>query len=85
MSVSPGAIGGFGANHHLRQSLVFLDMPALQQPEVYIGGAAKLFDAEGKADQSRHRGFHDEVHAGLRHDDREGAWLSAENVLLTSS
>src|SRR5512138_3676265 len=30
ISVSPGAIGGFGANHHLRQSLVFLDMPALQ-------------------------------------------------------
>src|SRR5262245_49722979 len=26
VSVSPGATGGFGANHHLRQSLVFLDM-----------------------------------------------------------
>ena len=39
ISVSTGAIGGFGANHHLRQSLVFLDMPCLQQPEVYLGGA----------------------------------------------
>ena len=47
MSVSPGAIGGFGANHHLRQSLVFLDVPAMQQPEAYIGGAAQLFDADG--------------------------------------
>src|SRR5437764_11291033 len=47
ISVSPGAIGGFGANHHLRQSLVFLDMPALQQPEVYIGGAAKLLREDG--------------------------------------
>ncbi len=47
VSVSPGAIGGFGANHHLRQSLVFLDMPAMQQPEAYIGGAAKLFDEQG--------------------------------------
>ena len=47
VSVSPGAIGGFGANHHLRQSLVFLDVPAMQQPEAYIGGAADLFDAEG--------------------------------------
>jgi chromate reductase len=47
ISVSPGAIGGFGANHHLRQSLVFLDMPALQQPEAYIGGAATLFDDKG--------------------------------------
>ena len=45
---SPGAIGGFGANHHLRQSLVFLNVPAMQQPEAYIGGADKLFDASGK-------------------------------------
>ncbi len=44
VSVSPGAIGGFGANHHLRQSLVFLNMPALQQPEAYMGNAANLFD-----------------------------------------
>src|SRR5277367_6185779 len=48
VSVSPGAIGAFGANHHLRQSLVFLNMPILQQPEAYIGGAATLFDSEGK-------------------------------------
>src|SRR3546814_8382606 len=41
------AIGGFGANHHLRQSLVFLDVPTLQQPEAYIGGAASLFDDAG--------------------------------------
>jgi chromate reductase len=47
MSVSPGAIGGFGANHHLRQSLVFLNVPVLQQPEAYIGGADKLFDEQG--------------------------------------
>ncbi|MGD0193169.1 MAG: NADPH-dependent FMN reductase [Rhizomicrobium sp.] len=47
VSVSPGAIGGFGANHHLRQSMVFLDMPTMQQPEAYIGGAAKLFDENG--------------------------------------
>jgi chromate reductase, NAD(P)H dehydrogenase (quinone) len=47
ISVSPGAIGGFGANHHLRQSLVFLDVPTMQQPEAYIGGAMQLFDAHG--------------------------------------
>lgn len=46
-STSPGAMGAFGANHHLRQSLVFLDMPALQQPEAYIGHVDKLFDASG--------------------------------------
>ncbi len=48
VSASPGSIGGFGANHHLRQSLVFLNVPAMPQPEAYLGGADKLFDAAGK-------------------------------------
>src|SRR4051794_28549677 len=47
VSVSPGNISGFGANHHLRQSLVFINVPAMPQPEAYIGGAAKLFDNNG--------------------------------------
>src|SRR5580704_3219257 len=47
VSVSPGAIGGFGANQHLRQSMVFLDMPVVQQPEAYVGGAAALFAEDG--------------------------------------
>ena len=57
VSVSPGALSAFGANHHLRQSLVFLNMPAMQQPEAYIGGADKLFDAEGKLINDSTRGF----------------------------
>jgi chromate reductase len=57
VSVSPGLIGGFGANHHLRQSLVFLDMPTMQQPEAYIGGADKLFDANGKITNDGTRDF----------------------------
>lgn len=48
ISASPGAVGGFGANHHLRQSLVFLNIPVLQQPEAYLSGADKLFDAQGQ-------------------------------------
>jgi chromate reductase len=47
VSVSPGALSGFGANHHLRQSLVFLNVPAMAQPEAYIGDAANLFDNSG--------------------------------------
>jgi chromate reductase, NAD(P)H dehydrogenase (quinone) len=57
MTVSPGAIGGFGANHHLRQSLVFLNVPAMQQPEAYIGGAAQLFDSNGTITNEATRGF----------------------------
>jgi chromate reductase, NAD(P)H dehydrogenase (quinone) len=44
LSVSPGAIGGFGANHHLRQCLTFLDMPVLQQPEAYLARVADVID-----------------------------------------
>jgi len=36
-SGSPGMTGGFGSNHALRQSCVFLDMPVMQQPEAYWG------------------------------------------------
>jgi chromate reductase, NAD(P)H dehydrogenase (quinone) len=48
VSTSPGAMGGFGANHHLRQALVCLDMPTMHQPEAYIGGADKLVDSDGQ-------------------------------------
>lgn len=48
ISTSLGAIGGFGANHHLRQSLASLDMPTLGQPECYIGNTGRLFDADGE-------------------------------------
>ena len=57
VSVSPGAMGAFGANHHLRQSLVFLNVLTLAQPEAYVGGAAGLFDAAGKLTNDSTRGF----------------------------
>jgi len=48
ISASPGMLGGFGANQHLRQSLLALDMPTMQHPEAYISGSHKLFDAGGE-------------------------------------
>ena len=56
ISVSPGQYGGFGANHHLRQSLVFLNVPVLQQPEAYIAKAAELF-RDGKLIDDKTRTF----------------------------
>ena len=48
ISASPGAIGGFGANHQLRQACVFLDMPVMQQPEAYLGHVSDdSFDSDG--------------------------------------
>jgi chromate reductase len=47
VSCSPGAIGGYGANHQLRQSLVFLNVPVLQQPEAYVNFVGKSLDDAG--------------------------------------
>jgi chromate reductase len=57
VSVSPGALGAFGANHHLRQSMVFLDVPMMQQPEAYIGSIDKAFDAAGNLTNESMKGF----------------------------
>jgi len=69
MTVSPGAIGGFGANHHLRQSLVFLDMPTLAQPEAYVGGASDMFDESGAFKKPETKQFADKFMAAF------AAWI----------
>lgn len=71
VSVSPGSIGGFGANHHLRQSLVFLDMPAMPQPEAYIGRAGDLFDGAGNLTSEETREFAKEFMTAF------AAWVKA--------
>lgn len=48
ISQSPGNLGGFGANHHLRQILSAVNVPVVQSPEVYISHSAKLLDEQGK-------------------------------------
>lgn len=48
ISSSPGIYGGFGANHHLRQSLVFLNVLPLQQPECYLANIATSINEKGE-------------------------------------
>ena len=57
ISVSPGGLGGFGANHHLRQPLMFLNVLLLQQPEAYIGNVADLLDEKGGLKNESTRSF----------------------------
>lgn len=58
VSVTPGALGAFGANHHLRQMFVFLNIPTMQQPEAYIANVSKLLDrATGKLTDASTREF----------------------------
>ena len=58
ISSAMGAMGGFGANHHLRQTLMCLNVPLLQQPEAYLGGVSdSLFEADGSLINERTRSF----------------------------
>ena len=41
-------MGAFGANHHLRQSFVFLNIDVIQQPEAYVRNVAEFIDDDGK-------------------------------------
>lgn len=48
VSASPGSIGGALANHQVRQSCVFLNMPVMQHPEAYLGHVTEdSFDEDG--------------------------------------
>lgn len=57
VSVSPYKLGGFGANHHIRQCLVFLNMPVMQQPEAYLPEVAGMFDERGALISAESREF----------------------------
>jgi chromate reductase len=53
VTASPGAIGGFGSNHNLRQSCVFLDMPMMQQPESYLSSVKDEWGEDGRPADAR--------------------------------
>ena len=57
VSVTSGALGAFGANHHLRQSCVFLDMPIMPQPEAYLAKAGDYFGEDGRVKDEKLAGF----------------------------
>ena len=69
VSVSPGALGGFGANHHLRQMLPFLNMPTMPAPEAYVGGVATKYEGDKLIDDAS-RAFFEKFMAAF------GAWVT---------
>lgn len=52
ISVTPGGLGAFGANHHLRQTMTFLNVLMLQQPEAYVSNIAASVDEAGNITNS---------------------------------
>jgi len=79
VSVTPYKLGAFGANHALRQTFVFLDMPVMQQPEAYIGDVGSLLDEAGKPRDEKTSeflshfmsAFADWIETAKKRDDRE--------------
>jgi NAD(P)H-dependent FMN reductase/ketosteroid isomerase-like protein len=79
VSVTPYKLGAFGANHALRQTFVFLNMPVMQQPEAYIGDVGSLLDDAGRLkDEKISRflahfmgAFADWIETAGKEDDRE--------------
>jgi chromate reductase len=58
VTASPGSIGGFGANHQIRQAAVFLNMPVMQQPEAYLGHVTDdSFDGDGRLKEGPLKGL----------------------------
>ena len=57
MGASVGSLGTARAQYHLRQILVTLNMPVVNQPEVMIGDAARRFDKDGRLSDEPTRQF----------------------------
>jgi chromate reductase len=55
LGASVGMLGTARAQYHLRQIFVFLDMHALNQPEVMIANAAQRFDDRGRLTDEKTR------------------------------
>lgn len=71
VTLTPGAMGGFGAAQHLRQTLAALNVPVMSQPEVYLGGADKLLDADGRVNNEATEKFLSQVMTQF------AAWVAA--------
>ena len=57
MGAATGAIGTARAQYHLRQKFVFLDVHAVNRPEVMISHAAQKFDAHGNLTDEKTQGL----------------------------
>jgi chromate reductase, NAD(P)H dehydrogenase (quinone) len=60
VTASPGALGGYGVNHHIRQILNVFGMPVLPM-EVYISGLGQIFAEDGSIAKDDTRKFLSDV------------------------
>jgi len=67
MGASVGSMGTSRAQYHLRQVLVTLDMPVVNQPELMIANATTRFDQHGRLTDMVTRVFIQKLLAALIH------------------
>lgn len=70
ISVSPGSLGAFGANHIVRQSMVCLNVYMMQQPEGYVNYVGSWFDENGKLIAGKEKFLTDYINAYAQWVDR---------------
>lgn len=51
IGVSPGGMGAFGSVNHLRQTLAFLNIYIMPQPEVYLAKITESLDEKGEINE----------------------------------
>jgi NAD(P)H-dependent FMN reductase/ketosteroid isomerase-like protein len=57
VSVTPYQMGAMAANHAVRQALVYLNMPVMQQPEAYLAKVREVLDSRGALKNVKTRKF----------------------------
>jgi chromate reductase len=57
VSATPYNLGGVGANYALRQALLYINMPVMQQPEAYISMANDLVNDDGSVKKEETKKF----------------------------
>ncbi len=67
MGASVGALGTARAQYHLRQMFVYLNMHAVNQPEVMVSNASKNFDGQGNLTDSTAQGLIRQLLQNLKH------------------
>jgi chromate reductase len=75
VSVTPYQMGAMAANHAVRQALVYLNMPAMQQPEAYIAKVRDLLVSRGALKNRKTRKFVAEFMAAFER------WITAWAVI----
>jgi chromate reductase len=79
LSASPGPVGGARVQYDLRKVLLFMNAQVLAKPEIFIGGAAAKFAADGSCGDEITRKFAADQMLAFQH------WIGAVKRMTSTS